>query len=90
MSRIKEAAKAIQKNLSLEDYASKPVQQEDSKPSKQQYSKKKMTFYLTKDSESKFNEVFARRLMRNEKIDKSALIAEAIEQLYLSEKKYQI
>lgn len=88
MNKIKEIGKKIEKTLSLSDYASKTEEQQDSKTVKQHSGKKKMTFYLDKDSEAKFNEIFARRLMRNQKTDKSALIGEAIEKLYASEKNY--
>ena len=88
MSKIKELGKKIEKTLELADYTDKTDIQHDSNPAKKQYSKKKMTFYLEKDSEAKFNEIFARRLMRNQKTDKSMLIAEAIDQLYNKEKAY--
>lgn len=52
--------------------------------------KKKMTFYLTNESEIKFNEVFSRKLMNNEKVDKSILINRAVELLWIEEKKYEI
>ncbi len=52
--------------------------------------KKKMTFYLTNESEVKLNEVFSRRLMNNEKVDKSILINRAVELLWIEEKKYKI
>jgi hypothetical protein len=90
MSKIKELGKKIEKTLESGDITSKTEIHQDSKPAKKQYSKKKMTFYLEKDSEAKFNEIFARRLMRNQKTDKSTLIAEAIDKLYSSEKDYAI
>lgn len=88
MSKIKELGKNIEKTLQLSDRVAKIEIREDSNTAKKQYSKKKMTFYLEKDSEAKFNEIFARRLMRNQKTDKSALIAEAIDKLYSMEKSY--
>lgn len=64
--------------------------QQDSLPVRQLTSKKKMTFYISTESETKFNEVFSRHLMRNQKVDKSALIAKAIELLWKEEKKHEL
>ena len=62
----------------------------DSKTVRQQAGKKKMTFYLDKETETKLNEVYSRKLMKNEKVDKSALIAQAIGYLWKADKEYGI
>lgn len=90
MSKIRELGKKIEKTLSLGDYPSNTESQQDGNTVKQKAGKKKMTFYLDKDSEAKFNEIFARRLMRNQKTDKSMLISEAIDKLYITEKAYVV
>jgi hypothetical protein len=87
MNRIKKTGESIQKKLAKVDEA---VSQQDSKPVKQLASKKKMTFYIPAESESKLNEVYAKALMRNQKIDKSALITKAIELLWKEDKNYEL
>ena len=62
----------------------------DSKTVRQQAGKKKMTFYLDKETETKLNEVYSRKLMKNEKVDKSALIVKAINLLWTDDKQYDI
>ena len=52
--------------------------------------KEKVTFYLSKEIMSKFNEVFAKRMMRNEKMNRSELICRAIDLLWKEEKTYEI
>lgn len=49
-----------------------------------------MTFYLDKESEMKLNEMFSRKLMKNEKVDKSTLISKAIDLLWKEDKEYVI
>ena len=62
----------------------------DSKTVSQQAGKKKMTFYLDRETETKLNEVYSRKLMNNEKVDKSALIAKAVHYLWKADKEYGI
>jgi len=62
----------------------------DSKTVRQLASKKKVTFYLDKDAETKLNEVYSRKLMKDEKVDKSSLITKAINLLWNEEKQYEI
>lgn len=62
----------------------------DSKTARQLASKKKVTFYLDKDTETKLNEVYSRKLMKDEKVDKSSLITKAINLLWNEEKQYEI
>lgn len=62
----------------------------NSMPAKQQAVKKKVTFYLDQDTESKLNEVFSRKLMKNEKVDKSSLISKAINLLWKEDKEYEL
>lgn len=104
MGRIKNTGNNIKKTLELSDLKEElgcdpvgtkikgdfAVRQIDSMPVSQHASKKKVTFYLDKDSEAKLNEVFSRKLMSNEKVDKSALINRAIELLWKEEKEYLI
>lgn len=91
MKKIKHTQESIQNSLLNSDIGclgrgrqitSMTVSQYDSIPVKKQASKKKMTFYLTKESETKLNQVFSRKLMNDEKVDKSILINEAIELLW--------
>ena len=104
MGRIKDTQEQIKKKLSLGDYktdmgcaitgeeikSSMTVSQHDSLPVSQLTSKKKMTFYLDKESDMKLNEMFSRKLMKNEKVDKSTLISKAIDLLWKEDKEYVI
>lgn len=64
--------------------------QNDSKPEKQLSVKEKVTFYLSDEVMAKFNEVCAKRMMRNEKMNRSELISKAIYLLWKEEKTYDI
>jgi len=106
MGRIKDKGEEIKKKLELKDYNNDfgctPKDQEIlvkervaivnpvSIPVRQQAVKKKVTFYLDNDTESKLNEVFSRRLMKNEKVDKSSLISKAINLLWKEDKEYEL
>jgi len=61
----------------------------DSKTVRQQVVKKKVTFYIALATEGKLNEVYARKMMKNEKEDKSSLISRAIDLLWKEEKNYE-
>lgn len=104
MSRIKKTGQSIKNQLeknpedknsessfsvSLEDLIEHESQQA-SKTVKLHAGKKKMTFYIPLDAEAKLNEVFAKRVMRNDKLDKSALIARAIHLLWKEDKNYEL
>lgn len=104
MGRIKDTQNDIQRKLSLGDYkkdmgcvptgeeikCSFKAAQYDSMPVSQQAGKKKMTFYLDKESEMKLNEVYSRKIMKDEKVDKSALVSKAIDMLWKEDKEYVI
>ena len=52
--------------------------------------KEKVTFYIPREAIAKFNEVYIKYLMRNEKINKSQIISKAIDLLWKEEKTYDI
>lgn len=49
--------------------------------------KKQMTVYLSKEYIAKFNEIYAYRLLSNNKATKTNILQEAIELLYVNEYK---
>lgn len=60
------------------------------KTERQNIDKEKVTFYLPREITAKFNEVLAKRMMRNEKVNRSELICKAIDLLWKEEKTYDI
>ncbi len=67
-----------------------PEKQNVEKTEKQNSGKEKVTFYLSREIMAKFNEVCAKRMMRNEKMNRSELICKAIDLLWKEEKTYEI
>lgn len=88
MNRIKNAALCIKEKLESIEEVELPVSQHASKPVSQHAGKKKVTFYLDKDTEMKLTEIYGKKILKNEKVDKSKMICDAINLLWVQEKQY--
>jgi hypothetical protein len=88
MSRIKNTAISIKEKLESMQEVALPASQQNSMLSKQQSGKKKVTFYLDKDTEIKLSEIYGKKIIKNEKVDKSKMICDAINLLWIQENTY--
>lgn len=88
MSRIKNTALSIKEKLESMQEVELPAKQQNSMPAKQHSGKKKVTFYLDKDTELKLSEIYGKKMIKNEKVDKSKILCDAINLLWVQENKY--
>lgn len=85
MSKIARAADEILEKMSFEDYK-KPKKNVATLPATRRHIKKnKLTLYLTEEEETLFNEIYIKRMKENNKTDRSALFAEAVQLLHRKE-----
>jgi hypothetical protein len=89
MSGIDKVGKSIVKKLTLQDYKTEIQQNVNTEipqdVNTEKDKKVKLTIYLTKEDAKKFNEICSKNLIKNGKMDKSALIAKAVNLLYEAE-----
>lgn len=83
MSQLKEVTESIKSKLSFDDYT--PSQHPDIKPSKQKdvvkAKKVKRTFYLDETVVEKLDSFYAKKLSEKQAVDKSDVVAFALEKL---------
>ena len=82
--KIQEVSESIKSKLSFDDYKAsenKDIKTEENKEVKTS-TKVKRTFYLNKEIVDKLDEFYARKLTEKNKVDKSDIVMQALENLF--------
>lgn len=85
MNSIKKTGNCIKGHLQKKNI--EKVSQQANKPVKQYINKKKITFYIDVETQQKLSSIHAKKILKNEKVDKSLLLCRAINLLWKEESK---